>query len=222
MAQIVKRLSTMWETWDRALGWEDPQRRKCPSTPVLLLGKSHGQRSLVGYSLWGRRESDTTERLHFHFGLKQSLSPCKTFCTYCCCCCSVTKSCPTFCDPMYCSMPGFPVLHYLPEFTQVHVHWVSDAILPSHPLSTYMLSLPELFPFPFLPPEIASVYTAEIMVVSRESLDLRMGLSATLKILLGPLSNGCSCSFDRCYSCQCSWPKTTAGQIHSLPSLDLL
>ena len=125
-------------------------------------------------------------------------------------------------DSIYCSTPGFPVLHYLPEFTQVHVHWVSDAILPSHPLSTYMLSLPELFPFPFLPPEIASVYTAEIMVVSRESLDLRMGLSAALKILLGPLSNGCSCSFDRCSSCQCSRPKTTAGQTHSLPSLDLL
>ena len=39
------------------------------------------------------------------------------------------------CDPMDCSMPGFPVLQYLPEFTQTHVHWVSDAIQPSHPLS---------------------------------------------------------------------------------------
>ena len=122
---------------------------------------------------------------------------------------------------MYCSIPGFPVLYYLPEFTQVHVHWVSDAILPSHPLSMYMLSLPEFFPFPFLPPEIASVYTAEIMVVGRESLDLHMGLSASLKILLGLLSNGCSCPFDRCSSCQCSQPKT-AGQIHSLPSLGFL
>ena len=50
-----------------------------------------------------------------------------------CCCCSVTKSCLTLCDPMDCSMPGFPVPHHLPEFAQVHVHWVSDAIqfLPS-------------------------------------------------------------------------------------------
>ena len=39
--------------------------RKWQSTPVLLPGKSHGQRSLVGYSLWGRKESDTTQRLHF-------------------------------------------------------------------------------------------------------------------------------------------------------------
>ena len=44
-----------------------PWRRKWQSTPVLLPGKSHGQRSLVGYSLWGHKESDTTERLHFHF-----------------------------------------------------------------------------------------------------------------------------------------------------------
>ena len=50
------------------------------------------------------------------------------------CCCSVAQSCPTLCDPMDCSTPGFPVLHYLPEFAQTHVHWVSDAIQPSPPL----------------------------------------------------------------------------------------
>ena len=41
---------------------------------------------------------------------------------------------PTLCDPMDCSMPGFPVLHYLLEFLQTHVYWVGDAIQPSHPL----------------------------------------------------------------------------------------
>ena len=51
-------------------------------------------------------------------------------------CCSVAKSCQTLCDPMECSMPGFPVLHYLPEFAQTHVHWVSDAIQLSRPLSS--------------------------------------------------------------------------------------
>ena len=45
------------------------QRRQWHPTPVLLPGKSHGQRSLVGCSPWGREESDTTERLHFHFSL---------------------------------------------------------------------------------------------------------------------------------------------------------
>ena len=47
----------------------------------------------------------------------------------------VAKLCLTLCDPMNCSMPGFPVLHYLPEFAQTHVCWLGDAIQPSHPLS---------------------------------------------------------------------------------------
>ena len=47
---------------------------------------------------------------------------------------SVTQSCPTHCDPMDCSMPGLLVHHKLPEFTQTHVRWVSDAIQSSHPL----------------------------------------------------------------------------------------
>ena len=51
-------------------------------------------------------------------------------------CCSVTQSCPTLCDPMDCSMPGFLVFHHLPELAQTHVCWVSDAIQPSHPLSS--------------------------------------------------------------------------------------
>ena len=49
---------------------------------------------------------------------------------------SVAQLCPTLCDPMNCSMPGLPVHHQLPEFTQTCVHWVSDAIQPSHPLSS--------------------------------------------------------------------------------------
>ena len=49
---------------------------------------------------------------------------------------SVAQSCPTLCDPMNRSMPVLPVHHQLPEFTQTHVHQVSDAIQPSHPLSS--------------------------------------------------------------------------------------
>ena len=49
-------------------------------------------------------------------------------CVYCCCCCSVAKSCPTFCDSMDYGTSVFSVLHCLPEFAQIHVHWVSDAI----------------------------------------------------------------------------------------------
>ena len=51
-------------------------------------------------------------------------------------CCSVTQSYPTLLDPMDCSMLGFPVFNCLPEFAQTHVHWVGDAILPSHPLAS--------------------------------------------------------------------------------------
>ena len=50
------------------------------------------------------------------------------------CCCSVAQSCPTLCNPMDCSTPGFPVHHQFPELAQTHVHRVSDAIQPSHPL----------------------------------------------------------------------------------------
>ena len=49
--------------------------------------------------------------------------------------CSVAQSCLTLCDPVDCSPPGFPVLHYLPKFAQTHVHRVGDVIQPSHPLS---------------------------------------------------------------------------------------
>jgi len=49
--------------------------------------------------------------------------------------CSVSQSSPALCHPMDCSTLGFPVLHHLPELAQTHVHWVGDAIEPSHPLS---------------------------------------------------------------------------------------
>ena len=63
----------------------------------------------------------------------------------CICCCSVTKSCPTLCNPMDCSTPVFLVLHYLPEFAETHVYWVSNAIQPFHPLLPLLL-LPSIFP----------------------------------------------------------------------------
>ena len=55
----------MWETWVQSLGREDPLEKAMATHSVLLPRKSHGQRSLIGYSPWGRKELDTTERLHF-------------------------------------------------------------------------------------------------------------------------------------------------------------
>ena len=64
---------------------------------------------------------------------------------------SVIQSCPTLCDPMDCSTLGLPVHHQLLEFTQTHVHWVSDAIQPSHPVgpfSSHLQSFPASGSFP--------------------------------------------------------------------------
>ena len=64
MAQTVKSLSVGQETQVRYLGWENPlEKGKATHCSILVSGKSHGQKSLVGYSPWGRKESDTTERL---------------------------------------------------------------------------------------------------------------------------------------------------------------
>ena len=62
------------------------------------------------------------------------------------CCCSVAKLYPTLCNPMDCSTPDFPVLHHLLELAQTHVHWVSDVIQPSYPLSSPSPPAFNLFP----------------------------------------------------------------------------
>ena len=64
-AQRVKRLPTMRETRVRSLGPEDPLEKEMATHSSTLVWKSHGLRSLVGYSPWGRKESDTTQQLHF-------------------------------------------------------------------------------------------------------------------------------------------------------------
>ena len=62
---MVKRLSTMQGTWVRSLGQEDPLKKEMAIHSSTISWKSHGQRSLVDYSPWGRKELDTTERLSF-------------------------------------------------------------------------------------------------------------------------------------------------------------
>ena len=60
---MVKNLPAMWVTWVRSLGWEDLLGKGMATSLVFWPGESHGQRSLVGYSSWGCKELDTTERL---------------------------------------------------------------------------------------------------------------------------------------------------------------
>ena len=65
MTQMVKPLPAMRETWTESLGWENPLEKERATLSVLLPGKFYGQRSLVGYSPWGCKESDMTERFNF-------------------------------------------------------------------------------------------------------------------------------------------------------------
>ena len=113
----------MQGTW--VLPWvgKIPWRWKRQPTPVFLFGKFQGQRMLVSYSPWGPKTIGQDLVTQWH----QWTS---------CCCCSVIKLCPTLSNPMDCSTPGFPVLHHLHQFAQTHVHWVDDAIQPSHSLSS--------------------------------------------------------------------------------------
>ena len=64
---------------------------------------------------------------------------------HCRCCCSAAQLCPPLCYAMDYSTPGLLVLRHLPEFAHIHVHWVDDAIQPSHPLSLFS-SCPQCFP----------------------------------------------------------------------------
>ena len=105
---------------------------------------------MVCCSPWGRKESDTTERLHLHHILKNTHKTlCSHYPSHFQCeirqFSLVTQSCPTLCDPMACSTPGFPVHHQLPELAQTHVHGVNDAI--NHLiLCRLLLLLPSIFP----------------------------------------------------------------------------
>ena len=117
-------------------------------------------------SPWGGEKSDTTEQLHFHFSLS-CIGEGKGNPLQCSCLenlrdrgvCwaavygvarvghvqfnSVTQSCPTLCDPMNCSMPGLPVHHQLPEFTQMSI----QSVIPSnHLILCHSLLLPSIFP----------------------------------------------------------------------------
>ena len=76
VAQRVKRLPAIRETWVRSPGWEDPLEKEIVTHSSILPRKSHGWRSLVGYSPRGRKELDTTERLHLTFTMRHSMHSC--------------------------------------------------------------------------------------------------------------------------------------------------
>ena len=136
--------------------WKIPWRRKWEPIPASLPGKSHGQRNLVGYNTSGSKESSWLSK-----HTAEIFKTCEYVTIYnkedfgdmikgkhfevgdCCFRCSVAKPCLTLCDPMNCSTPGFPVLHYLLEFAQYHGHWTNNA---NHLTLCHPLLLPSVFP----------------------------------------------------------------------------
>ena len=88
----------------------------------------------------------------------------------------VAQSCLTLCDPMNCSPPGLPVHHQLLEFTQTHVHWVGDAIQPSHPLSS---PIPILSSCPQSLPASGSFPMSQLFTWGGQSI----GVSASASVL---------------------------------------
>ena len=87
-------------------------------------------------------------------------------------CCSVAHLCLNLCDPMDCSMSGLPVLHHLLELAQTHVHWVGDAIQPSHPLGPFSSPLQSF-------PASGSFLMSQLFVSSGQSI----GVSTSASVL---------------------------------------
>ena len=169
VAQMVKNPPAMQETWVRSLVGKIPLEKGIATHPSILAWRipwteeSGGQQSMgsqrVGYNwetntfhfstkqiwgwslwefiFWKMRQGIPTGISHVQLLPAQSLQLWLQFS-------SVAQSCPTLCDPMSCSTPGLPVQHQLPEFTQTHIHRVSDDIQPSHPLSSPSPPAPNL------------------------------------------------------------------------------
>ena len=116
VAQLVNNPPAMWETWVQSLVGKIFWKRERLPTPVFWPGESHELLSMFV----------PPQEIRF------PCSPSSLSVQFS----SVTQSCPTLCDPMNCSTPGLPVHHQLLKFTQTHVHHVSDAIQPFHPLSS--------------------------------------------------------------------------------------
>ena len=89
----------------------------------------HGDQTMYAYMHF-----NILSEIHFSLKMSQSSLPPTHTPGNECWCVVVVQSCPTLCHPMDCHTPGSPVLHNFPEFAQIHVHWVRDAVQPSHPL----------------------------------------------------------------------------------------
>ena len=125
----------MQETGVQSLGWEDSLEEKMathssiPAWRIPWTEEPGGPQSMGSKRVeqnWATAHACIHTHVHTH---TLSIITVIQFS-------SVAQSCPTLYDPMKLSTPGLPVHHQLPEFIQIHVHWVGEAIQPSHPLSS--------------------------------------------------------------------------------------
>ena len=135
LSQSVKKLSSVkWPLVPKRLGTAALKLQlnvdllgRPPRLPYLIYSKSHFHSGLPAPSLYlSLQHLSSIRQCASLFYPAYRLYPSVQFS-------SVAQLCPSLCDPVDCSTPGLPVHHQLPEFTQTHVHWVGDAIQPSHP-----------------------------------------------------------------------------------------
>ena len=124
ISQLISQASLVDQRQVGSLAWRDPLENKLQPTPVFLLGKSHGQRSLVGYSPWNHTESNTAEQLSMQYlwSLCCVLVTLPGFCQYYVAAAAAAKSRPTLCDPT----DGRPSSSPVPGILQARtLEWVA-------------------------------------------------------------------------------------------------
>ena len=149
--ELKSNFTTRWKYLSSPLS-PRPHSAKCDSRSHYCC--NHGNQHYLNWSVWktsledgqitqkhGKVQRDTHSQKNYATAKILSSKSLKLQIQFS----SVAQSCPTLCNPMNRSTPGLPVHHQLPELTQTHVHRVSDAIQPSHPLSS-PLPLPPISP----------------------------------------------------------------------------
>ena len=124
---MVKNLPAMQDTWIWSLDWEDPLKKGMAM-----------HSSILACRIPWTEDPGRLQSMGSHYEPLSNIWQCFLECLkiYMLFRHLVTKLCSPPHDAMNCSTPGFPVLHYLPEFALTHVHWVHGAIQPSHPVSS--------------------------------------------------------------------------------------
>ena len=148
-------------------------------------------------------------------------------------CCSITQLCPTLCNPMDCNMPGFTVLHHLPDLAKMHIHWVSDAIQPFHPVIAFpfcLLSFPASGSFPLSQlfasggQSIGASASASILLINIQSL-FPLGLIGLIffqskgltRVLHHHSWKASVLQHSAFFMVQVSYPHRTTGKTRALP-----